>query len=223
MMKLKINENTYFEYLGENYTYETNLTNWLYNAIGKTNRRNNYANKLKESSLSKVFQHSKNAFIMVSACRNDYDEKTLKQKTKELANDIRDAGLGYIKTVGGYIEDGDEEGIPVIEMSFFVPYNNSVTPEEFKELAIDWCNKYNQDTVLIKEPGSDDINYINKQGEVEMSFNNTKLDDKMIQQYFSYLVKGNHKGRRFYFEGLGHKYPINNMSRQVMQYKSEIF
>jgi hypothetical protein len=222
-MKLKINENDNFEYLDENYKYETNLTNWLYNAIDSTNRRNNYANKLKESSLSKIFQHSKDAFIMVSACRNDYDKKMLKQKTNELANDIRKAGLGYIKTVGGYIEDGDENGIPVIEMSFFVPYNNSITPEEFKNLAIKWCNKYNQDTVLLKMPKEDTINYINKQGDIEMTFNDTKLDDKMIQQYFSYLVKSNHKGRRFYFEGIGHKYPINNMSRQIMQYKGEIF
>jgi len=222
-MKLTIKEYDSFEYLGENYKYENNLLDWIFEAIDKTNKRNAYANKLKESSLSKVFQHSKDAFIMISACRNDYNDMQLKQKTKELANDIRSAGLGYIKTVGGYIEDGNEEGIPVVEMSFFVPYNNSVTPEEFKNLAIEWCNKYNQDTVLLKMPNSNDINYLNKSGEIEMTFNNTRLDDKFIQQYFSYLAKGKHKGRRFYFERIAHKFPINIMSRQVMQNKGEIF
>ena len=92
-------------------------------------------------------------------------KKTNKKKTEELANDIRNAGLGYVRVLGGYIENkGTDAEVDVTEESFFVPITKGYDKQDFFDLAIELCKKYNQDSVLISMPGFVDFGYYDKKG-----------------------------------------------------------
>lgn len=169
--------------------------------------------KANETSLNRLFTiHTDNGYAMVSACRNDWvpykdeEDDELKQKlelrnrqmnntkTEELKRDICDSGFQYIPVKGGFIEQNS--GIPKEEQSFIIvnyKRGNKIPEEnanELKTLAIDLCEKYNQDSVLVVEPGKKPT-YYQKDGNVDFELGNGKTIRDYAQDFFTRI--GGHK------------------------------
>ena len=145
-------------------------------------------------------KHAEKGYGIVSACRGTEDFVTNRQRTKELAMDIKVAGYSYMPVYGGYIEDDNGE---VLEASFVVfNYNNHGISGDFADLEsflIDMCSKYNQDSVLICEPESVP-KYYDRNGNVvsdpDKSSRNVKVNDKK-EPYFTQMKD---KGKRFTYD-----------------------
>jgi len=158
-----------------------------------------FSQYITESSLSRIMQHiqSPKPFGVLSPFRKDNGFKENEQAYKELLNDVRELGYGYIPLKGGYKE---ESGF-VKEKAIFIP---GISRKEI----IDLGKKYDQYSVLHKE--GDDFSEIgtNKNsgiGKKLMSFKtkgkNISVDDvgDMFTNFFSQLVKGSHAGKKFLF------------------------
>lgn len=183
-----------------------------------------------ESNWSRVLQHINDGCMMISACRGENTEEENAKKTDELAKDIRAKGLGYIRILGGYIENkGTDEETEVTEESFFVPKNKDMEDEEFFNIAIDLCKKYNQDSVLISLPDYTDFGYYDKSGNFDFSPGEKFIaNDKEIGQYFSALVGGNRGGKKFAFselkvEWLAVRHPASHSQAIWMSKMNEYF
>ena len=178
-----------------------------------------------ETSLTRLLgKHTNNGYVIISACRHDWDkEDELKNrkmnniKTKELKQDIYDSGFQYIPVKDGFREKGSDE--PVVEDSFVVVVNfkrksseSESDMSELKELALDWCGKYNQDSVLVVEPGKNPT-YYTKNGDVDMEFSGKVDARQMVDAYFTRLGGG----REFTFvEGAEQPGTLNGMrSRRI--------
>lgn len=187
--------------------------------------------KFNESNWGRITQHIDNGCIMISACRGERSEEENKKKTDELAKDIREAGLGFIRILGGYIENkGTEDEKEVTEESFFVPKNKKMSDEEFFDIAIKLCKKYNQDSVLISLPEYTDFGYYDKSGNFDFSPGEKFIaNDKEIGEYFSALVKGGRSKKKFAFqdveiaEWLAVRHPSNTVQATRMSKMGEYF
>lgn len=156
--------------------------------------------KINEMNLNRLLnKHTDNGYVMVSACRNDNSDDPVENrrmnnvKTKELKQDIYDSGFQYIPVQGGYHElNSDEESV---EQSFIIvnyKRGSNEPVEDFSELkaiAIDLCEKYRQDSVLIVEPGKKPT-YYKKDGSVDFELNGHVSVRDNAQEYFTRLGKG---------------------------------
>lgn len=178
-----------------------------------------------EIGLNRLFnKHTENGYVMVSACRHDWSEDDEVEnreinniKTKELKEDIQKAGYQYIPVQGGFVED---DGTEVVEQSFLIvnfknKSGNGVHAGDFsklKELAISLCGKYNQDSVLVVEPGEKPT-YYTRTGEVDGQFTSRTVRDA-AQQYFTKIGGG----RKFSFlESVEQPGTINGMRSRSMR------
>lgn len=163
--------------------------------------------KFYESNLSRILKHKDKGCMMISASRGNLSEEENKKRTDELAKDIRDYGLGFVRVLGGYVENlGEEDEREVTEESFFVPIVSTMDDTDFFDIAIELCKKYDQDSVLISLPDDTDceeyegFGYYNKNGEFEFSPGNSiKFSEEAVKQYFSMLVKGHNRNKKFSF------------------------
>ena len=160
-----------------------------------------YVNKFKdfllnESSLAKIYQRLKDSngqFGVISGFRKTNTKEVNEENHKELRTYAKEHGFGYIELRGGFVENENEK---VIEKSLFL---NGISEKELFQLA----NKYEQESVLFKN--SDKFAEINpKDGTIIKSFdkNSFTLDMKIIQDYYSRLLKGSHRNKKFLFEEL---------------------
>lgn len=131
--------------------------------------------------------------------------KLNKQNERRMRDEIRQAGFGFVPSYGGFREmvvdpetgEHSFQDNPDPEPSFVIPLKAGKEMQELQDLGIELSQKYNQDSFLLKPPASEDDRayFIDKTGNVEMSFNNVKVSD-MSQVYFTYLRK-NSSDRRF--------------------------
>lgn len=172
---------------------------------------------VRETTINRLLNtHTESGYVMVSACRNDWvpymDEEDPDQqevlriknqemnnkKTKEIKQDIYDSGFQYIPVRGGFIEQNT--GVAKEEDSFIIVNykRRSRTPEKdmtaLKQLAIDLCGKYNQDSVLVVEPGKKPT-YYKRDGSVDFEFSGSMTVRDNAQEFFTRLGKG----RKFTF------------------------
>ena len=163
--------------------------------------------KFNQTSLNRLLNHhTENGYVVVSACRADWvtnDKLKNRQmnniKTKELKQDIYDSGYQYIPVSGGFIE---EDGTEVRETSFIIVNykNKSGNGEkvdgfnELKTLAIDLCDKYNQMSVLVVEPGKNPT-YYTKNGDVDFELSGNVTVRDATQKFFTHIGGG----KRFSF------------------------
>ena len=99
-MKLRINENNYKfseDSKGRLFKYETESV--------AEKIKNMMDISINESNLGRIVQHIDDGCMMISACRGNRTDEENKEKTDELAKDIRDLGFGYVRILGGYIEN----------------------------------------------------------------------------------------------------------------------
>lgn len=132
--------------------------------------------RIDETSYDKLTNyHLENGFVILSAFRSEYTLSENRKRTRNMKNDIRDAGFGFIPVVGGYREiikqdnpnwekadvisgKENERIYQTTEESVLVPNYDMKTKEPFsdfenlRKLAIKLGQKYDQDTVLISPP-----------------------------------------------------------------------
>lgn len=193
-----------------------------------------------DSAMSRILEHAKNGMFVISAMRGGFPigkpfeeftpaerekYKADKTLTKQLENDIKAAGLGYIPSVGGFKEkNNDGELIDVNEFSFIVPRgNNQMSNKEFVEFAVSLAKKYDQNSVLIAgipEIANGQIRYvapsefvdIDWEANQEPDFTETKVyrntDPKERPYYTAPRKLG---GRNFVFDSVSQR----NMSHIV--------
>lgn len=186
--------------------------------------------QMNESNWGRIIQHIDNGCMMISACRGDKTEEENAKRTDQLAKDIRSNGLGYIRILGGYIENkGTDDEKDVTEESFFVPKNKDMNDEDFFNIAIELCKKYNQDSVLISLPKYTDFGYYDKNGNFDFSPGDKFIaNDKNIGEYFSALVYGPRSGKKFAFselktEWLAVRHPSSSYQACYMSKMNEYF
>jgi hypothetical protein len=107
-------------------------------------------------SLSRIRQHTQDRNIgMISAHRGEHTPEENKQRTAELASDIKAGGFGHVHVKGRYIENhGSENARPVDEHSFLVIGKKGDDGGALKGFLKKHGEKYKQDSVLHKPHNS---------------------------------------------------------------------
>ena len=108
---------------------------------------------LQEKSLTRVKSKSDTGPIaIISASRGNMTSEENKQRSRQLVQDIKAAGLpGPTQVAGRYTEKfGTPEAIPVKEQSFIVTPAQGMSSEEFENIIVSLGKKYNQDSILIQ-------------------------------------------------------------------------
>ena len=171
-----------------------------------------------ESSLSRVNHHLKNGAVAISASRDIYSPEENQRRTNELRDKLRSSGYGYLALVGGYHEETGD----VVETSFLVPYmgkNESFT--QFIEKMSELGKQYEQESILVIQPN--EVYYMDpRTGKKTDSFSRVKFDQP-DSTYFSMLAKGNHRNRKWTFEGVAipdtlfgkHRASLENMLHYI--------
>jgi len=135
-------------------------------------------NEAASKSLTRVMNHfDRNSFAIISASRGIYSKVENEERTRNLMNDVRSAGYGFVKMSGRYIEGFGTEGekTPVHEEVLFIasrPMKITVdtTPEheadrhkeinksyndEFKSVMASLGEKYDQESIVFKPFGEE--------------------------------------------------------------------
>jgi len=156
---------------------------------------------LNESSLSRILSHVEGdrSFGVISAFRGGLSKQENMERHSELKDKIRKMGYGFIEMRGGYKE---EDGGFVNELSLFIP---GVDKKEIIRLG----NDYDQDSVIYKDKESFTLlgtNAATGRGKVLMNFkgggprDSVTLAKDAIKDFFSSLVKGSQRGKKFLFQ-----------------------
>lgn len=152
-----------------------------------------YMKPLTEASLQHIINKKYSGYFILSACRSDWVEYELDKlgitteeefrekfhgtkmeylnpkywnnlRSKELENDLKSLGFGYIPVYGGFKETSNEkpDGITVYERSYFVPFDGDGEEafNEVKEKIIELGKKYRQESVTICPPGEAPYFYV---------------------------------------------------------------
>ena len=127
---------------------------------------------IQESSVNRLADKAKKGGVgYISAERGDKSKKENKKRSKQLAKDIRGAGLpGPTKTDGQYIEnDGSKGGRKVSERSYAVSAGKK-GKRKFKKAMQKLGKKYDQDSVLVqkKPKGEGKLSATNKGGKKDL-------------------------------------------------------
>ena len=219
MIKLQIKEtkHNYTDSFGHNWEYfEPNIDEIINSAFLRVDNI-----EMNESDWSRLYYHKNNGCFMISAYRNENSEEVNKQKTDKLASELKNKNLGFIRILGGFIENkGTPNEVEVVEESFFVPKPKGVSDEDFFDVAIQLCKNYDQDSVLISLPNYTDFGYYNKQGKFDFSPGDRMIFNKEhIKEYFSELVYGRRHHIKFAFsEWIAVRHP-SSVSQSVWMNK----
>ena len=134
--------------------------------------------------------------MFITAFRGENSKTVNRQRNKQLAQDIHNSDLTYIKCQGHWIENkGTAEEIDVVEDTYCV-VDNGYTNDDFVKLAVSWCKKYEQDAVLVTIPSSRKSRLDNgvmqiigklytKEGSVIGSFDRTKMTLNDVDRCFT--------------------------------------
>lgn len=189
-----------------------------------------YYFRLDDSSITRVLNHSKNGMMIISAFIPRYNIKENINRSKQLENDIRSKGLGFISSLGGYkYENEDEENLSVDELSYIVPFNknSNMTEKEFIEFAIELCKKYNQESVLVS--GFEQLEngnpvYLDKNANVNLIFHKTEvLNGTETETYYTKLKKRSQNNKGFTFKDRYYfgRRVVPSLNERVMMDKSK--
>jgi len=125
---------------------------------------------LNEDKIDRLLNvHEKNGYIIISACREDWDEKNPennktinKQKTRELQSDIHKAGYTFTPVYGGSLEEIDGKKVSVPGETSMIVYNSgkdgkALDINKIFEFGKALTKKYNQYSFYFKKPGEKPI------------------------------------------------------------------
>lgn len=96
------------------------------------------------------------------------------------------------------MENGGEESEEEVYERSFVVYNHHKDGrvgdfDELYDFALEMCNKYNQDSILVKSPDGNP-EYVTKEGNVVFRFGGDASFSDLSQEYFTGLHKNTHTG-----------------------------
>ena len=108
--------------------------------------------KLQESSLARVYQHTKERNIgIISASRGDLPDAENKKRHQELKAHVRKNGYGYIRTKGRYVENhGKKNARSVDERGVLVVGSKGDDGGKLKSFLKSTGERFGQDSVLHK-------------------------------------------------------------------------
>ena len=156
-----------------------------------------YTIKESGANLSRLLYHlNTNDVAFITAYRSNLSTKENIQRNKQLALDIHNIGLSYIKVTGGYFED--QATTPTEEATFAVIHKpeSKESQDEFFNEMLGLCKKYNQDAILISMANRTDIptaSYASDSSIVYGPF--TKLTQSGVEEFFTQI-----HGHKFKFE-----------------------
>ena len=151
--------------------------------------------KLNEETLSRIInKHGTDGYIIVSANRSGQPNEINNKNTRNLIIDLKNSHYGYFPVYGGY--HGTDGIVDSYEPSFIVFNHKKGSGElgdfsDLKLLAIQLCGKYNQDSVLIKEPNERPY-YVNRNGDIVGKATSDDVDlNNPKNEYYTSLIKTN--------------------------------
>lgn len=127
-----------------------------------------YSEQLLETKLARVFQHSNQRnMAIITASRGNFSDAENRQRNKALEQDIRDAGYGFARVSGAFIEnkgnppDHSEPERTVREDSYIVLANDTGHDGgKLRDFAVKMGMRYGQEAVLHKQPDKEDAELI---------------------------------------------------------------
>jgi len=139
-----------------------------------------------ESSLGRIWQHSKSGFILMSAFRGSDIEKNMSSH-KQLKSILKSKKLGFFEVNGVYkYDNGETEN----ELSVFIPYRkDKYSFDEFIVIGKELRKKFNQESILI----SDDKEKVFLQYSSKQEVIGNKVGVDKVGFAYSQLRKGSHK------------------------------
>lgn len=151
---------------------------------------------LTEATVDRILDHGKNGMIIITSDRGERTPAENYQKRNELLGDIKAMNLSYIVVYGGYRDKMKSPPLTVNgETSFVIPAhdrNGNLVPwDVLYQFAKDMCAKYDQDSVLVQEPGKGP-KYIDKDGNEVTDLSGPVVKNDLTQEYFSSLIKSKH-------------------------------
>jgi len=183
-------------------------------------------NIISEAGLSRLlskYNDGKGTFAIITAYRSEENGKKLSKQDKiklnrKLRTKLNSLKLGVYQLVGHWRECSDPDIeyencpknmlIDVIERSYFVPKNQSLTDDEFEQLILKLVKEFNQDGALLYR---DNMSYILwKSGNKDKEGKNLTLG-KIAKAYSQYVKKIN---TPFVFEGI--EQPLSISGAKVM-------
>lgn len=144
------------------------------------------------NDMSRILTNLKKGACIIGAMRSEYDDKENLIRTENLENDLKQLGLGYRPSVGGFIENKDtKDEVEVEELSFIVPLNNKFTEEEFLKTMMNLASKYDQESILVSLPSFNEGKacYVTPSGDIDMSFDRIGLPKNPT--YYTKPIKHN--------------------------------
>lgn len=162
----------------------------------------NYTDELNESSLSRVYDHTKNSTIgIITAHRASNKPRDNEIANSNLHNDIRKAGFGLIHITGKYIENkGEENENPVTEKSFLVIGNDNDSGN-LKGFLKKHGEKYGQDSVLYKPHDSENATLIGTRDSDDLKKGEERDIGKWHPNRLGHYQSEIKKNKSFVFEG----------------------
>lgn len=169
-------------------------------------KNTSYPISLNETNAKRLLnRHTANGYAIISACRgrDDFNLGDTPQDRQKLANinaertrqliaDVQKVCFSYTLAYGGFIENkGEANEEHVYERSVIVyaeKRDGKAYPQELYKFAVAECEKFNQDSVLIKMP-NDKPKYVKSNGDIDFTFEGEPTFDDISQTYFTDLHK----------------------------------
>lgn len=142
---------------------------------------------LEDKAKRLINMHSKNGFVVISACRANKTRQENLQRIENLKKDLKEMGWSYTVAYGGGFKEKGEGEFDTSKAKFneisFVVYNYNKNKRNLLKDMLSLCGKYEQDDIYYQEPDGKAYWY-NSKGEKDATFSSmTKNDDG--QQYFT--------------------------------------
>lgn len=124
-------------------------------------------NMIVESSLSNIaIRYRDSGFIIVGAERGDYSAEENKQRTCTLRNILKqlhaDKNIRYVPLRIGFLETNAEtQKVTLVEeYCFLIPKPADMQWQEFLDIGKTLMNKFEQEAILVGDPGKEDAYYL---------------------------------------------------------------
>lgn len=181
---------------------------WVRRYIGYTANRDGVSiEEAAVRSLARIYKlimDSNKPLAIMTAFRGERDLFANRLANKTLEDAIRAFGWGYTPVVGTYEEtirdtEGNETGEKrkVEEESYFIV--GSDDPKQFTERLQELCNKFEQESVIVKYPNDENAYLLYSNGSAEPL---GVWSQNRLSQYYTRMKKGP-ADRRFTFEAAG--------------------
>lgn len=175
---------------------------------------------LLESSLSRLWQHAQNGFVIFTGFNSDLTKEQSQQTNAEIQKILREKGIGYIQVMGRYVETKDDgKKVPVVEESFFVPLKQKkeiwTDIEELIGFSIDLLKKIapNQEAILWSDGKDIGAKYLTGKIVVYGKFNIADADKSYAAWTELRKWKEKPTGKGFVAENIG--YGIRHRTRAI--------